>query len=500
MTDLIAPQLHNIFTDNKISHEDKILIKTFHDAAAKRIQNIFSSEYHQQLLICTVSGKELPYCETFNILQNISTIQSLYQDVLDDIRLSKKALKKGEDSIINALYVCLLDLLKLKLSNSDLKYPTKDSFLRVYGEKFQFESEREKTLLWETANWMAVLFKMTTARKNTGLTIQVIPKVVEDWTGMKKDSIFWFFVIDKFYALVKYITGSGMKKSTANRVFLFHSEGGTPINRRGKLRTQKEGTELTSVVSDEENESEAKSITTVKIEGPTEKSGEKNTERDHSEVKKVKKQKLTNLINDDNVAHPLMVLSSAASSASVSASSAFPAASVTVSTTTLDSLLAVAAQAYNEEHHTHQTLPPRPLTMQPTLPTLPYFPPHPSISNSSANSSANSSRSSGEPALAGSYSKPALYHRMVTFDSGLAGSRSFPLKPAQSSVPNNNVPFTFKRSLHSLDLPSGADQPFPKGGLGGSRLDKDKERHFGFPFTVYNASPAEPRKGESAKK
>lgn len=103
--------------------------------------------------------------------------------MLDDINLPRKELKKGEDALINALYVCILDILKLKLTAADLKYPTIDDFLKVYGEEFKYESENEKYLLWETANWMQVLFKITTARKNTGLTIQVVPKVVEGWKG-----------------------------------------------------------------------------------------------------------------------------------------------------------------------------------------------------------------------------------------------------------------------------------------------------------------------------
>jgi len=129
---------------------------------------------------------------TCGLERGISTIQSLYQDVLDDINLPRKDLKKGEDALINALYVCILGILKLKLSTADLKYPTIDDFLKVYGEEFKYESENEKFLLWETANWMQVLFKITTARKNTGLTIQVVPKVVEGWKGAFFPNVLFF--------------------------------------------------------------------------------------------------------------------------------------------------------------------------------------------------------------------------------------------------------------------------------------------------------------------
>ena len=113
----------------------------------------------------------------------ISTLQSLFQDVLDDLRVPKKSLKKGDDAVINALYICILDMLKDKLVAEDFKYPTRDAFMQVYGEKFAAESDREKTILWQSANWMYILFKMITAKKNTGLTIEVIPKLVEGWSG-----------------------------------------------------------------------------------------------------------------------------------------------------------------------------------------------------------------------------------------------------------------------------------------------------------------------------
>ena len=134
--------------------------------------------------------------------RGISTIQSLYQDVLEDINLPKKDLKKGEDALINALYVCILGILKLKLSTTDLKYPTIDDFLQVYGEEFKYESENEKFLLWETANWMQVLFKITTARKNTGLTIQVVPKVVEGWKGERDCKYFYLILSLKIFLFV----------------------------------------------------------------------------------------------------------------------------------------------------------------------------------------------------------------------------------------------------------------------------------------------------------
>ena len=113
----------------------------------------------------------------------ISTLQSLFQDVLNDLGVSKKSLKKGEDAVINALYICILAMLKDKLVAEDFKYPTRDAFMQVYGEKFAAESDLEKDLLWQTANWMCILFKIVKANANQGLTMAVIPKLLEGWNG-----------------------------------------------------------------------------------------------------------------------------------------------------------------------------------------------------------------------------------------------------------------------------------------------------------------------------
>jgi hypothetical protein len=99
--------------------------------------------------------------------------------------VDKKNLKKGEDALINAFYICILDMLKSKLTPEDFKYPTIDDFMREYGEHFATESNKEKNLLWKSANWMFILFKIIPANKNSGLTMEVIPKLLEGWNGCK---------------------------------------------------------------------------------------------------------------------------------------------------------------------------------------------------------------------------------------------------------------------------------------------------------------------------
>ena len=99
-------------------------------------------------------------------------------------------MKKGEDALINSFYICILDMLKSKLTMEDFKYPQIEDFMRVYGEQFAIESNREKMLLWQTANWMFILFKIVPANKSTGLTMEVIPKLLEGWHGGNHINVF----------------------------------------------------------------------------------------------------------------------------------------------------------------------------------------------------------------------------------------------------------------------------------------------------------------------
>ena len=118
-------------------------------------------------------------------IDGISTLQSLFQDILDDLGVSKKSLEKGEDAVINTLYICILDMLKDKLAPEDFKYPTEVEFMHAqdYEEKFAAESDEEKELLWRWANWMWILFKMVKANANKGLVLPVISKLLEGWNG-----------------------------------------------------------------------------------------------------------------------------------------------------------------------------------------------------------------------------------------------------------------------------------------------------------------------------
>ena len=161
--------------------------------AAARLAQIFASDPHRTALMNAIhSPQRSEFSELLNTYtkpkDGISTLQSLFQDILDDLGVSKKSLKKGEDAVLNALYICILDMLKDKLEAEDFKYPTRVDFMLAYGKKFVNESDKEKELLWQSANWMCILFKMVKANANLGLTIEVISKLLEGWNGKEFSS------------------------------------------------------------------------------------------------------------------------------------------------------------------------------------------------------------------------------------------------------------------------------------------------------------------------
>lgn len=139
--------------------------------------------------------------------------------VSSTIGLDVSSLHK-EGTLLYALWVVILNCLQKYITVADYKYPTIEAFLEAYPGQFQNESEYEKKYLWLSANWMCILFRMITARKNKGLVLQVVPKLIEGWDA-------------------KYVTGSGQTKATANRVHIFETEGNTKANQRGKVKSKK---------------------------------------------------------------------------------------------------------------------------------------------------------------------------------------------------------------------------------------------------------------------
>jgi hypothetical protein len=161
----------------------------------------------------TKKGGYTPELSMFNIASSIG---------LDVTGLHK------EGMLLYALWITMLNSLQKYITiAADFKYPTIESFLAAYPGYFQNESEYEKKYLWLAANWMCILFRMITARKNKGLVLYVVPKLIEGWDA-------------------KYVTGSGQTKATANRVHIFETEGNTKANQRGKAKGKKRSVEGSS--------------------------------------------------------------------------------------------------------------------------------------------------------------------------------------------------------------------------------------------------------------
>jgi hypothetical protein len=122
-----------------------------------------------------------------------------------------------EGILIQAIWVSFLSVLRAHLPKCELKYHSMASFLDAYKGQFDDCSPVELQNLMDTANWMNILFRFIPAKKNKGLAIAIIPKLVEGW-------------------LTKYVTGSGQKRSTADRVKIFETEGQVKPNQRGKIK------------------------------------------------------------------------------------------------------------------------------------------------------------------------------------------------------------------------------------------------------------------------
>ena len=96
--------------------------------------------------------------------------------------------QSGNDCLMNAFYICILDMLRTSsvVTTDDYKFPTIEDFLQApdYNIFAQLHIPiKEKQLLWLTANWMFIFFKMVPSKGNMGVARNVIPKFLEGWNG-----------------------------------------------------------------------------------------------------------------------------------------------------------------------------------------------------------------------------------------------------------------------------------------------------------------------------
>ena len=133
-------------------------------------------------------------CDKFNIY-SIATAANL--NITD---LSRECVLK------QAIWIEFLSVLKEHMPTAELKYPSIEPFLEKYHDVVNDCSPSDIQNLWETANWMNVLFRFVPAKKNKGFFLAVVPKFVEGW-------------------FAKYVTGGEQTKATLLRVKIFETEG-----------------------------------------------------------------------------------------------------------------------------------------------------------------------------------------------------------------------------------------------------------------------------------
>lgn len=85
---LTCKYLPDMLGSEKYSLQEKTTLQLFHDRAAARLSQIFNNEAHYHRLLHTIRGS--PYrlqAEYYGLDGGISTLQSLFQDILDDIEV-----------------------------------------------------------------------------------------------------------------------------------------------------------------------------------------------------------------------------------------------------------------------------------------------------------------------------------------------------------------------------------------------------------------------------
>jgi hypothetical protein len=136
-----------------------------------------------------------------------------------------------ERSVLSALWVIFLRVHRMGITDeTGFKYRTLAEFLTEYNGDFDHADLAEQMRLFYTANWMAMVLKMLPAKRNKGYFLHVIPKLVEGFN-------------------VKYVTGSGQSRPTADRVRIFEHEGNVKKVTRKKPERQTSNSSVTSYTS-----------------------------------------------------------------------------------------------------------------------------------------------------------------------------------------------------------------------------------------------------------
>jgi len=152
---------------------------------------------------------------------SVSDPSTVLSDILMTARHRLSLLSKECDLSPNFIVVSTVLLLLSNLFSIDnMKYKSLEQFQSAYP----FFSDRavlEQEKLYHTANWMHILFQITTAKKNKGMVMEVIPRFVEGNS-------------------VQYVTGSGQTQPTRDRVTVYETEGNVKPVKRLKRASKKQ--------------------------------------------------------------------------------------------------------------------------------------------------------------------------------------------------------------------------------------------------------------------
>lgn len=169
-----------------------------------------------------------------NLLYRISDVISETQDGIETLsKISRMIGSICPNYCRNAqFFLVILYLIQNLVSEGNMKYRDVDSFLATYP---QFANRSDLDNLIKTANWMKILFQynLIVAKKNKGIVLAAVSKFVEGY-------------------LVEYITGSGQKRSTSDRVHIYEKEGNV-IPQRKRDRSSSTSSEISSLYSENEN-------------------------------------------------------------------------------------------------------------------------------------------------------------------------------------------------------------------------------------------------------
>ena len=128
-----------------------------------------------------------------------------FDAVLHAAEIAKNNWDKG--SLMNvALWILFFAITGEYYPTEQFKYQNVQAFLKAYEGRFDGMEPEEQEMLKNEANWFNVVSTLLPPSKNKGLTMQVVPRLVEGWQA-------------------KYVTGSGQTEATNRRVYIFEKEG-----------------------------------------------------------------------------------------------------------------------------------------------------------------------------------------------------------------------------------------------------------------------------------